>query len=59
MIRKVIRLEYAFASGNQKITFEMKECANEGGSFQIEKILTYLELTRDKVSKIELLEIVE
>jgi hypothetical protein len=59
MIRKVIRLDYEFASGKKKVSFETDACTNEECSMDIEKILTQLELTRNKISKIELLEIFE
>ena len=59
MNRKVIRLEYEFASGKKNISFEIKDYANEGCSLQLEKVLTQLELTRNKISKIELLEFFE
>lgn len=59
MIRKVIRLDYEFASGKKKVSFETDACTNEECSMDIEKILAQFELTRNKISKIELLEIFE
>jgi len=59
MIRKVIRLEYAFESGKREISFETTACTNEECTSQIDIILSQLQLNRNKISKIELLEIFE
>ncbi len=59
MIRKVIRLEYAFASEKQIISVETTAFTNEECTSQIERILSQLSLNRKNISKIELLEIFE
>ena len=59
MIKKVIRLEYDFGAGKKTISFKTTACTNEACASQIKKILSQLQLTKKKISKIELLEILE
>jgi len=59
MMRKTIRLEYAFPTGKETITFETNACTNAGCCSHIEKIIKQFHLTMNKISKIEILEISE
>lgn len=59
MIRKVIRLEYAFTSGKRNITFEISACKNEPFILQLETMLTQLGFAKNQITKIELLEVFE
>lgn len=59
MIKKIIRLEYDFSSGKKTISFETTACTNDEYNAHIGKMLSQLELTRNKISKIEMLELFE
>ncbi|HPF16123.1 MAG TPA: hypothetical protein P5107_07590 [Thermotogota bacterium] len=59
MIKRLIRMEYAFSSGIAGLTIEVNSFDRTVCIERIEQALSQFDLTKDRITRIEYMEIIE